>query len=86
MTVISHGLWQRLYGRRPERHGESIEINGQAYRIVGVAPEGFLGLNQLSGADLFVPIAMYPQIFPAPAMVERRGPCCSPRRDGSSRT
>jgi predicted permease len=72
VAVISHGLWQRLYMSNPRVIGRSIELNGRPYAIVGVAPEGFNGLNQLFGADVFLPFSTYPYTFPTPAMVSSR--------------
>jgi predicted permease len=39
---------------------------------VGVAPESFRGLNSLFAADVWVPLMMYPQVFPTPALVQQR--------------
>jgi predicted permease len=72
VTVISHALWMRLYAGSREVTRRSIEINGRQYGIVGVAPPDFAGLNQLSAADVFVPVSMYPQLYPAPAQVNQR--------------
>jgi predicted permease len=72
VAVIGYAIWQRLYGGAASILSASIELNGLAYRIVGVALPGFLGLNQLAGADVFVPMAMYPKVFPAPGLVNQR--------------
>jgi hypothetical protein len=72
VALISHGLWKRLYAESPGVKASGIELNGAPYRIVGVAPDGFLGLNQMLGADVFVPFSMYPKIFPLPGMVMQR--------------
>uniref|UniRef100_Q01ZZ7 Permease n=1 Tax=Solibacter usitatus (strain Ellin6076) TaxID=234267 RepID=Q01ZZ7_SOLUE len=72
VVVISHPLWQRLFAGRPDVVGRPIELGGRTYSIVGVAPPGFVGLNQLIGADVFVPLSMYPQLYPAPAQVNQR--------------
>lgn len=42
-VVISHALWQRRYGSRPDVTGRTLEFveSGDRVRIVGVAPEGF---------------------------------------------
>src|SRR5689334_4982299 len=72
VAVITHSLWMRLYDGDPQVTSSNIELSGRPYRIVGVAPEGFNGLNQLAGADVFVPFSMYPQVYPAPALVNQR--------------
>ena len=40
-AVITHGLWQRLYGGDSGAIGQTIEINELPVRIVGVLPAGF---------------------------------------------
>ena len=72
VAIITYGLWMRLYAGAPGVTTQSIGLNGQSYRIVGVAPEGFSGLNQLAGADVFLPFSAYPRIVPTPAMVTQR--------------
>ncbi len=37
--VLSHGLWQRRFGGRPEIVGQSITMDGASYQISGVLPE-----------------------------------------------
>jgi predicted permease len=74
VAVISYPLWQRLYAGDPAVLGRVIELNGRPYAIVGVAPDGFAGLNQLAGCDIFLPLSTYPVTYPSPALVtSRRG-------------
>jgi putative ABC transport system permease protein len=62
VTVLSYGLWQRLFAGDPQAVGSKITLNGQAYEIVGIMPKQFVfpppGLP--SGdwpAELWVPMA-----------------------------
>jgi predicted permease len=41
IAVISHTLWQDRFGMATDVVGRIIEINGRAYEVIGVAPEGF---------------------------------------------
>ena len=43
-TVISYALWSNEYGRRQDIIGQPLYLGDQAFTIVGVAPEGFVGL------------------------------------------
>ena len=42
-VILSHGLWQRLYGGDPAAVGQDLRLGwtGQRYTIVGVMPRGF---------------------------------------------
>lgn len=72
VVVISHGLWMRLFGGNRDLTGRTIEISGHPYGIIGVAPAGFQGLNQMSGADVFLPFSVYPRVYPTPGQVAQR--------------
>jgi len=72
VALISYGVWDRLYGSDPRITDRSIRLNGRQYRIVGVAPRGFLGLAQMAAADVYVPMAMYPEIYVFPNLVTQR--------------
>jgi len=40
-AILTHGMWVRRYGGRPDAVGRSITLNGQPYEIVGVLPAAF---------------------------------------------
>ncbi|HJT89900.1 MAG TPA: ABC transporter permease [Bryobacteraceae bacterium] len=62
VVVISYGLWKREFGGSPDAVGRQVFINGIAFTMVGVAPEAFLGSNNLIRSALFVPMAMAPRL------------------------
>jgi putative ABC transport system permease protein len=41
VAVLSHGLWNRLFGASPDALGRTLLLDGRPYTIVGVMPEGF---------------------------------------------
>jgi len=60
VVILGHGFWQRAMGADPDIVGRSIQLAGQPFTVVGVAPEGFHGLSGAGlDADLFVPLVMY---------------------------
>jgi len=64
VAVISHGLWQRAFGSDPEIIGQSINLNGYNFTIVGVAAQEFAGTATGSSFDVWLPMAMQPQAIP----------------------
>ncbi len=58
-AVLSHRLWQRRFGGDPAIVGTTIELNGEAHIVVGIAEEGF---NFPSSADLWAPNRFDPEI------------------------
>jgi predicted permease len=55
VVVLSHGLWQRLYGADPRLIGQTLTLNGNSYTIVGVLPPQFI--FPVQEAELAVPLA-----------------------------
>jgi predicted permease len=61
VTVLSHALWTRLYGGDPSVVGQTIPIGSAPYEIVGVAPEGFAGVEAIGTPPaLWVPAMQNP--------------------------
>jgi ABC-type lipoprotein release transport system permease subunit len=56
VVVLGHNLWREWYGSSPEAIGGTLTINGQAFTIIGVAPEGLRGPS--SPNDLYIPMMM----------------------------
>src|SRR6266508_1095673 len=54
-VVLSHALWQTLFGGDPQAIGKDIRLDGQLYKIVGVMPKGFYFLNP--NVLLWLPLA-----------------------------
>lgn len=58
VVVISDGLWRRRFGSDPGVIGRTLQLNGVAYEIVGVAPAGFRDLDP--SAELWAPLTFSP--------------------------
>ena len=62
--VLSERLWETLYGRDPGTLGQSVYLNGQPFRIVGVTDE-YRGATRQATSDVFFPLGFYPELrFP----------------------
>lgn len=72
-VVIGYGLWQRSFGSDPRVLGREVFLNGQPFTVVGVACRGFKGMTNVSAAELWVPLTMYPVVLPIPKLLEDRG-------------
>jgi predicted permease len=55
VAVLSHALWEQLYGGDPSAVGSDLRIDGQPYAIVGVMPKGFAFLDD--EVRMWTPIA-----------------------------
>jgi putative ABC transport system permease protein len=49
VAVISHALWQRRFGGRPDIIGRTARINARPFEIIGVMPETFRFPNNTMG-------------------------------------
>jgi putative ABC transport system permease protein len=52
VVVLSHAFWTRRFNASPDAVGTTVTLDGEAYEIIGVMPEGFTH----RGADIFVPL------------------------------
>jgi len=54
VAVIGHGLWQRRFAGDAAIVGQTIQLDAEAYTVVGVAPPGF---DHPYGAEVWAPLA-----------------------------
>jgi predicted permease len=62
-AVLSYGYWQRKFGGAFTVLGESIEINGRPFTIVGVTPRGFFGTQPGRDVDVTFPLSSQLGLF-----------------------
>jgi predicted permease len=60
VVVLSHGCWQRLFGRDPLIVGRAITLNNTSVTVIGVASAEFGGLT-LDDPDVWLPITRHPR-------------------------
>jgi len=56
-AIISHGLWERRFGRDPNLIGQALALDGVSHIVVGVAPSGF---DFPQGTEIWAPLAADP--------------------------
>jgi hypothetical protein len=54
--VISYNYWTRRFARDPEVLGKTLYVNGVPITIVGVAAEGFEGVEAGGSTDFWIPL------------------------------
>ena len=64
VAVVSHSFWQGRFTGDPQVIGREIRLNGDAYTVIGVAPEGFSGMLPAATTRLWVPLAMVDGVEP----------------------
>lgn len=65
VAVISHICWQRRFGGQPGMVGQTVQLNGASYTIIGVAPAGFGGTRLSGQPEAWVPLVMRRQLLSA---------------------
>jgi len=58
VALLGHAFWQEHFAGDADVVGEVLTLNGLAYTVVGVLPDGEIFLD---GVDLFVPLAPDPE-------------------------
>ena len=59
VVVLSHTYWQTAFGQRADAVGAKIQIGSTLYTVIGVAPDGFVGLWPASPPVAYIPITNY---------------------------
>jgi predicted permease len=59
-VVLSHAFWRRQYGSNPSVVGQTILLDGHRFDIIGVAREGFFGVEVGRSFDVAVPLCSEP--------------------------
>ena len=62
VVVLGWTFWQNHFAGAPSIIGHTLRIEGVPLTIIGVAPQGFLGLGVTIEADVTVPLTLVPAI------------------------
>src|SRR5579871_6601488 len=71
-VVISHDFWERRFARDAGVLSRSVRLNGVSFAIAGVGPQGFTGEAVGLLTDVWIPIAMQPQVNAGDARLTSR--------------
>jgi predicted permease len=66
VIVLGYELWQRRFGGDPAIVGKAISLSGHVYSVVGVAPQGYRGLDLVLDPQFWVPLGNLAQLVPNP--------------------
>ena len=64
IVVLSHAYWARRFGKDPSVVGQTLFIKGNPFTIVGIGPEGFLGVEPGYSTDFWIPLQNQPNLNP----------------------
>lgn len=71
--VVSYTLWRRTFHSDPSAIGKTIQVNGQPFTVVAVAPPEFRGTSREESDDFWMDVAFDALVSPNYAEFERRG-------------
>ena len=62
VTVLSYAMWMRQFGGAQSAIGQTVEMNGVPYTVIGVAPADFKGTVTVGNPNLaWIPMSMHQQ-------------------------
>jgi predicted permease len=56
VIVLGQSYWKRRFAANPAVGGQSVTVNGHAFTVVGVVPEGFTGSYFITEVDVYLPL------------------------------
>ena len=63
VVVLSHRLWQGVYGADPSLLGSTFVVEGHPFTVIGVAARGFFGETvRADPPDMWIPLQQEPMI------------------------
>ena len=70
VAVLSYGYWRRSLASNPSVIGQTIDIQGYPFTVIGVAAPEFFGLEPGREIDITVPLSMQPVIMPGTPLLK----------------
>ena len=72
VVVLGHSLWQRRFAGDPNIVGKTIDLNGRAYNVIGIAPQSFKGTKFGLALDFWAPMMMLEELQRSPKYLSMR--------------
>lgn len=63
-AILTYNYWQRRFGRDFGVLGRQLRVNGRPFIVVGVMPEGFVGLQPGVPCEMILPLGQMPLLNP----------------------
>ena len=86
VVVLDHDEWRQQFAADPSIVDKRITLGGVEFTVIGVAPEGFTGIDHDVKPSFYIPIAMYTAVqngVQPDLLTAARRPHPSPSRAGS---
>jgi predicted permease len=64
VVVLGAGLWHRRFHDDPAMVDKTVTLSGHSFTVVGVAPAGFHGIDQILDTEFWVPLGSADQLWP----------------------
>jgi predicted permease len=73
--IVGYDLWQRRFGGEAAILGRTVDVNGVPLRVIGVAPQGFVGIT--GNAQAWIPATMAPALSYGDYLVTNQNFICA---------
>ena len=68
VVILGYEFWTREFARDPSVLGRRVRLNGNDFTIIGVAAEGFTGLDRYTRFEFYAPLMMWQAISEIPGV------------------
>lgn len=62
VVVLSDATWRNEFASDPAVVGKTVRLNGVVFTVVGIAPDGFTGVDAFARPAVYVPLMMAPAL------------------------
>lgn len=62
VVILGHDFWMEWFGGDRSVLGRTVRLNGVEFTVIGVAPDGFAGLDQYRRYEFYAPLMMWPRL------------------------